>query len=496
MASSALPVSRLIKVSVSLTPQGAQAQNLSTLLVLGTSDVIDSVERVRSYSSLDAVGVDFGSVAPEYAAAALWFAQSPQPSALQIGRWAQAATKGGLRCAVLSGAAQGLASWNAITAGSFAVALDGGAVTNVTGLNFSTALSLSGVAAIIDTALVGGSCVWNAAFQRFEFKSDASGASSSVSFLTAAGTGTDVSGLLGGLSTSSGAYVFPGLAAETPAALVAALDNQFGQGWYACTFPSTLTDDEHLAVAAYIEGANTRHVYAVTTAQGGVLVAATTTDIASKLKALSYAKTFVQYSSTSAYAAVSALARILTTDYAGNNTTITLMYKQEPGVVAETLLGTQADAIRAKNCNVFVAYNNATAILQYGTMASGAYADEVLGADWLAATLQTALYNLVYTSPTKIPQTDQGMHLLATVAEGVCSQAVTNGLLGPGVWNSAGFGNLAQGDFLPKGFYVYAPKVADQSVSARAARKSVSFQVAAKLAGAVHEVVVGVSVNQ
>jgi hypothetical protein len=64
------------------------------------------------------------------------------------------------------------------------------------------------------------------------------------------------------------------------------------------------------------------------------------------------------------------------------------------------------------------------------------------------------------------------------------------------VWNSAGFGTLNQGDFLAKGFYVYAPAVATQNQSDREARKSVPIQVAAKLAGAVHTIDVQITVNR
>ena len=41
MAISTLPISRLIQVSVTLSGQGAQSQNLNNLLILGGSAVID-----------------------------------------------------------------------------------------------------------------------------------------------------------------------------------------------------------------------------------------------------------------------------------------------------------------------------------------------------------------------------------------------------------------------------------------------------------------------
>lgn len=495
MSNSSLPISRLVSVSVNLTPAGAQAQNLSTLLILGDSEVIDSVERYRDYDSLEQVASDFGTSANEYKAAALWFEQVPQPTSLKIGLWAKTARKGVLRGAPRSAAEQSISAWNAITTGAFTYTKDGGAATTVSGLNFSGATNLNGVAAIITAALVGATCVWNSAFSRFEITSSTTGATSSISFLSTPGAGTDISDELGMRSTQSGAYVANGMAAETAVAAVTLFNENYGQSWYALVVTGAANAD-HLEIAPYIEGSNTKHLYGVTTQEAGVLVPATTTDIAYQLSQLGYKKTMVQYSSSNAFAVCSALARILTTDYNGNNTVITLMFKDEPGILPEQLNATQANSVAAKNANVFVGYNNDTAILQHGVCSSGDFVDIVTGTDWLALEIQTALYNVLYTSPTKIPQTDAGMHVLVTTTENVCSQGVINGLLAPGVWNSNGFGILKQGDFMPKGFYVYAPKVATQNPADRAARHSVPIQVAVKLAGAIHDISVSVTVNQ
>ena len=311
----------------------------------------------------------------------------------------------------------------------------------------------------------------------------------------AGGAATDISANTGLTALTSGAYLAPGANAETLAAALALFDNQFGQQFYGVVAPSAV-DADHLAAAAYIEGATAKHIYGLTTSEAGVLVASSTTDIAYQLQQLGYNRTFVQYSSSNAYAVVSALAKLLTVNYAGSNTVLTLMYKQEPGVIAETLNQTQLANLAAKNANVFVAYNNNTAILQSGVMTSGTFSDIITNTDWLAVTIQTALYNLLYTSPTKIPQTNPGNHLLVTTIESVCSQAVINGTLAPGVWGSNGFGTLNQGDYLPKGFYVYAPSVDSQLAADRAARKSVAIQVAAKLAGAIHTVNVLINVNR
>lgn len=492
----ALPVSRLINVSVTLTAQAAQSQNLSSLLILGTSDEIDVVERMRSFESLEEVADQFGTTAEEYLAALLWFQQAPQPTSLLIGRWVDVDSKGQLIGGALSAANQDVDSWTGIANGSFKVAVDGGAATDVNGLNFGAAANMNAVAAIIDAGLnaLGADCIYDANFGRFVITSQTAGLGSSVSLLQNAAAGTAIAAQMAGTAVT-GAYVADGLDAETAVAAVEEFNERFGQQWYAVTLLGGDNADT-LAIAAFVEATDTKHFLGVTTQDANILNASDVTNIAYQLKALGYKKTAVQYSSTNPYAVVSMLGRILTVDYDGNGTVITLMYKDEPGIAAEALTSSQAAAIDGFNANVFAAYDNDTAIIQTGVTPSGEFIDTVIGSDWLAVTIMTALYNLLYTSPTKIPQTDSGVNLLVTTIDQVCGQGVTNGLLAPGIWNSAGFGTLKQGDFLSKGWYTYAQPIAQQSQAGRAARRSPPIQVAAKLAGAVHTVDVAVTINQ
>lgn len=490
-----LPISRLVKVAITLTQAAAQAQNTSTLLILGTSNVIDLVSRFRTYESIDDLATDFGTSSEEYKAAVLWFEQAPQPTTVMVGRWAKTAAAGELVGGTLSAAQQALSNFTAVSSGGMKITIDG-TLKTLSGISLAGVTNLNGVASAVTTALASaGTCVWNSTFNRFEITSATTGATSSVSFAQAPTSGTDISALMGLTSTTSGAYVAAGAAAESAISAVTLFDANYGQQWYALTVPSAV-DADHLAIAAYIEAASTKHFYGVTTQEAGVLVGSDTTNIAYQLKGLGYKKTAVQYSSSNAYAVASLLARILTTDYTGNNTVITLKFKSEPGITAENLNTTQANALEAFNCNVFVAYDNNTAIIEQGVSCSGDFIDSVIGADNFAIDLQNAVFNLLYTSTTKIPQTDAGNHLIATTLEQVCAQYVTNGFLAPGTWNSGGFGTLSQGDFLPKGFYVYAPPIADQSQADRVARKSVKFQIAAKEAGAIHSADIAVTVNQ
>ena len=266
--------------------------------------------------------------------------------------------------------------------------------------------------------------------------------------------------------------------------------------WYGLAIADSadLVEADVISVAAAIEASSLSRILAVTTDDANVLVSGNTDNIGYKLKAAAYSRTFWQYSTSSKYAAISAFGRAFTVNFTGNNTTITLKFKTEPGVTYETLTTAQAAAIDAINGNVYVYYANDTAIIQQGVMANGDFFDERHGLDWLQNYVQTNLFNLLYTSTTKIPQTDAGVTRLMTNVEASLDQAVNNGLIAPGVWNGGQIGQIESGDTLTKGYYVYADAVANQAQSDREARKSPVIQAAIKLAGAIHYADVQISV--
>src|SRR6478609_2170605 len=169
-----LAVSDLVKVTVDLTAAAPSSRNFGATLILGDSEVIDTAEFMRDYSTLDEVGLDFTSSAPEYKAAAIFFSQRPQNNLLYIGRWARTASHGVLRGAELTPSQQALSNFTGITAGALRISTDG-VQHDLTGLNFSGAANLNGVAAILQTALAvavaGSTVVWNANEERFIIKS-------------------------------------------------------------------------------------------------------------------------------------------------------------------------------------------------------------------------------------------------------------------------------------------------------------------------------------
>jgi len=489
-----LPVSRVVDVDVNFAPVAAPAAAFDTLLILGDSDVLTAGEGIRAYEAMEEVAADFTSTSPEFLAANLYFAQTPQPNTLFIGRWARTPTAGVLIGGPLSGAEQVMTSWNTITTGAFKIGVNGVAPVDVTGLNFGGDTNLNAVAAKIDTAWAGGTVEWDAIRDRFVFTSSTTGPTSAVSYMTAPTAGQDISAKLKGTQLtaerSSG-----GVAAEAnPIDAVIRVD---GLGWYALTVAASvvLTDPQHMAIGAYIESTNEKHLYGITTSAATILDPANSADIASQLSLGDYTRTMVQYCNTNLYAIASIFGRAFSTNFEGSNTTITLKFKREPLVLPEFLTTTQANTLMAKRCNVYIGYNNDTSIYQEGVMSGPAYFDEIHGLDWLANRIQNDLWNLLYQSP-KVPQTDSGIHGMLTRCESSLSQGVTNGLIAPGVWNAPGFGILYDGAYLEKGWYSYADSVDNQSQAIREQRIAPLIQIAVKMAGAVHFASVLINVNR
>lgn len=507
-----LPVSRILDVNVSLAPQAVPLENFQSLMVIGdTPNVIDTFERFRTYGTLPEVAGDFLTTSPEYLAAKDLFAQVPQPDEVFIGFWAHAATSGRLVGGLLSGTQQAMSAWTSITTGSFRVFLNT-VSHDVTGLNFSGATNLNAVAAIIqtalNTALAGTTCVWDATNDRFIITAAGStGTTSVVSFLTAVGSGVDISAqLLGTAATAS--WAVAGIAAEAALAAVVIFDG-LQQQWYGLTFATGalnahITDSDHLAIAGYIEasgvGAANPHIYGLTTGESTAILPNNSTDIGSECLAAGYERTFGQYSTTDPYAVTSMYGRLLTVDFTAANSTLDLMWKREPGVTPETNLNTtSANALDAKRYSYYTGYalsGTNTAIITNGTMFGPAYIDEIFNLDALANRIQVDLFNRQYEETTKIPQTDAGMNSLVTTCQGSCDAFVNNGFLAPGVWDGDSFGALQTGQVLSKGYYVFAPKMATQSASDRAARKSTTIQIAGKEAGAINTVKVNIVVDR
>ncbi len=491
---SKLSVNRVVNVDVFLSPKATPRRNFGVLCVAGDSPVIDGAERIRFYTSADSVAEDFGLSAPEYGAAVLYFGQKPRPKILMVGRWLSVAS-----AAKLTGGEpeKNMAVWQSIQDGCLHIEVDG-VLVSLTGLNFSGQSNLNGVASVISGGLTsagqsGAACVYDGT--RFVIRTLATGKTAFMGYAVPAHGGTDIGGLAG--LTEDKAYPpVPGFDAETPAECAAQLADISAE-WYGLLFAANapMTDQAVLDTAAFIEATPRSRIFGVTIDDPRTKSAEFKADLGTALKDRGYGRTCVCYSRVP-FAAASMFGRAFTVNFNGSKTTLTLKFKQLPGVRPEHLKESEARVLTRKNINYFAQYDNDTAILEEGVMANGAFLDEIHGTDWLQDAVQNGLWNVLYQSKTKVPQTEEGATRLVTRVASVMDEGVRNGLIAPGVWRSDGFGQLQDGDFLPDGYYIYSQPIDDQPQSEREQRKAPPIQCAVKLAGAFHSVDVAINVNR
>lgn len=479
-----LPVSRVVNVAVEMSPTAAALRNFGSCLILGDSDIIDTDERIRLYSSISDIATDFGISSREYLAAQAFFSQSPQPTQVYIGRWAKSATAGRLRGRTLSSAEQDISLFTAITTGTLSLTIDG-ASKSMASIDLSAETNLNGVASQISSALgVSGSCAWTG--ERFVITSATTGTSSTVA-TTDTGTLSSLMGFAGSATSVAG------VAAESLASAITALLDY--NTWYMVCVAPDASDDSIVEAAGLIEAASPSRMIGFTTQNSTEIDSTASSTLGSRLKGLGYNRTILVYSSDSPVAAASVFGRMATINFEGSNTTLTLKFKQLPGVTAENLRSSQAEALKSHNVNAFCAYQNDTSILQEGITSGGWFIDETHGLDWLQNRVETDLWNLLYTSK-KVGQDEPGATAIVSCVNKSLEQGVTNGLIAPGVWNGDAFGALESGDTLSTGYYVYIQPFDEQSQSDREARKAPPIQIAVKLKGAVHFINVTITVNR
>jgi hypothetical protein len=188
-------------------------------------------------------------------------------------------------------------------------------------------------------------------------------------------------------------------------------------------------------------------------------------------------------------------------DFTGTNTTNTMHGKSLVGITQDTAI-TQAILNTAVTVGVDT-YPSVGGGAQYEgiVFTSGAndWWDDIYNQDWLVFALQVAGFNALTTTSTKLPQTEPGMAVLKGAYLGVLQQAVANGYVAPGAWNSPElFGIPADliRNILDIGYYIFSTPVNRQSQTARVARQAPLVQIAIKLAGAIQSSNVVVSINQ
>lgn len=256
-------------------------------------------------------------------------------------------------------------------------------------------------------------------------------------------------------------------------------------------------DDEEVAAAAAVVQTMNKMMFVVSNDASDIAAAGSFHDIAEagydKTRCLAY------LSDTTLDAKVMAAAyagRALSTAFEGSNTTSTMHLKDLVGITADPTM-TQTQLNLCQDCGAD-AYVNIAGVAKTFTSGVNGFFDQVYNRCWFLGALEVAGFNALAKVSTKIPQTEPGMTLLKGAYRLICEQAVRNGYVAPGAWNSADrFGDVEAmlRNIEEVGYYIYSLPVNLQSQTDREARKAPLIQIAIKEAGAIHSTSVIVYIN-
>lgn len=213
----------------------------------------------------------------------------------------------------------------------------------------------------------------------------------------------------------------------------------------------------------------------------------------------SYARCLLYTLSDQLHARLMAAAyfgRYLSTDFSGSQTCQTLQGKDLVGVLPDPGI-TQTVLNLCETIGADV-YANISGLPKVFSTGGNDFADQPYNLMWFVFALQVAGANVIFETSTKIPQTEPGIAVLRGAYIDVLNQAVVNGYLAPGAWNSPelfGDPDSLKRCVLQVGYYIYSQPVNLQAETDRQARKAPLIQIAAKEAGAVQSSSVVVNVN-
>jgi len=490
MQTSVLPVSNVINVTVTDVPSGLTTPNVNSV-ALFTTEQPDNIDPFSINISASQVAADYGTDSVTAAMANAIFAQSP--NILSGGGQlviipligSVSATSGKFVTANISA---NLTPLLAVTNGNLKVTLDG-TIINLASLDFSNCETLVDIAAILQQKLPNA--IVSATTTAITVKSKTAGASSTVVLAAYAGGGTDLSGA-GYFNTSAGTAT--GGAAASGETIAQAIDRTKDLVSYVGVITNLDMDDATiLAIATKVQALDMmflHHVSSTSAIAGIATQIQQATDKHTRL--MIYTPSLAEANLMKA----AYTGRAFSTQFAGSNTTGTMNLQPlqtidpDPGMTQSIY-----SQLNAVGLDAYVSYAGVPSVYCTG---GNDYFDNVYADIALKFALETAGFNFLRQTTTKVPQTEAGMNGLKAAYAEVLEQFVRNNSIAPGKWNSSDtFGDpvIFQQNVLNFGYYIYSIPIVLQNASDRNQRKAPLVQIAVKRAGAIQSSDVLVIVN-
>lgn len=446
-----IPITNVINISVSFASAGLPGYNVANLAMFTTDAFLANPNNdlYRVYTSLSTVGTDFGIASETYLQAQNVFAQQPN---------------------ILNGGGS-----------LIIVPIQSGIISGLTVGGGGTGYKVGDILNIIQTNGIGGTATVATI--------SGGGSSGTIASVSIANPGILYS-VANGLSVTGGSGTSATLnitatTTETLAQAIARANTYlYFNGIISTSYGSSTTWS---SLASFVQSLGNQMLFLPSNALADIAGAFTTIELASQ-----YFVRCLYYGGTAQQARLFAAAyasRLLSTNYNGSNTAITMNLKQLINVTPDTTLTTTLlSQLSTAGVDSYGNYGGSYP----GVVGVGAnkFADEAMNLIWLITSLQVAGFNALATVGTKIPYTEPGMTALKAAYRQVLAQAVSNGYLAPGTWNNANtFGNQALflQNILQYGFYLYSSPVSQQTTTQIINRQAPLIQIACLEAGAIQQ---------
>lgn len=378
-----------------------------------------------------------------------------------------------------------------------AMTLDMNGVTlNLYGLNFATYgsnLTLNEVVQIL-TAAIGSSGLVETSGQSIVISTSQQGADVTIGYTSSASSITDLSAILA-LTQSTAAsridgYTPDGLVSEV--ALIQTAARCAGRSVFAWTLDWQYRDTQDQKDFADWAEAQDQAYFSACTNSVQAYNTSDTTNIGFYAHNKGYIKTSVMYhNNPKVYPDVSYAALALSVNYALENSTLTMKFKQLTGIETVPLTETQLSSLKARRINTYVSMGNSSSVVREGVQSADSwFTDSHVNLSNYKEELQVEVFN-VFMRNKKVKYTSAGQDLLVSAAAKINNRYIRNGTFADReeetTDNETGYTTLPACTITPAPIY-------SATTSERANRVAPPIAIVAYEAGAFHSVAIDVTV--
>lgn len=382
-----------------------------------------------------------------------------------------------------------------VTDGAMTLVMNG-ATVNLYGLNFATygsSLTLNEVVQIL-TVAIGSNGLVEVSGQSIVISTSQQGADVTIGYASSASSITDLSSILA-LTQSTAAsridgYTPGGLVSEV--ALIQTAARCAGRSVFAWTLDRQYRDTQDQKDFADWAEAQDQAYFSACTNSVQAYNTADTTNIGFYAHNKGYIKTSVMYhNNPQVYPDVSYAALALSVNYALENSTLTMKFKQLTGIETVPLTETQLSSLKARRINTYVSMGNSSSVVREGVQSADSwFTDSHVNLSNYKEELQVEVFN-VFMRNKKVKYTSAGQDLLVSAAAKINNRYIRNGTFADReeetTDNETGYTTLPACTITPAPIY-------SATTSERANRVAPPIAIVAYEAGAFHSVAIDVTV--